>query len=319
MVLTEFSVIERYFSERCPVNPETKLGIGDDCALLNIPDDHELVVTTDTMVESVHFFPDCDAESLGHKLLAVNLSDLASMGARPFAVSLALTMPNINPDWLQDFASGFFQLAERFSVDLIGGDTTSGPLTLTVQALGLVPRGLALRRSSAKPGHLIYLTGYIGSAGLGLKAEQGYQKTQVTEALFKLHRPEPRVEIGLSILDYASACIDVSDGLVADLGHILESSQVGACLDWEKIPLSEEVKAYIDQTGDWTMPLTTGDDYELCFSVEPGQQQALESILMTQGLGFTHIGNIETRPGLRLKKAGLVTNFDIKGFEHFSE
>jgi thiamine-monophosphate kinase len=319
VALTEFSVIKQYFSERRSSNPETKLGIGDDCALLNIPDDHELVVTTDTMVEAVHFFSNGDAESLGYKLLAVNLSDLASMGARPIAVTLALTMPKINPEWLTDFASGFFQLAERYSVDLIGGDTTSGPLTLTVQALGLVSRGTALYRSTAKPGHLIYLTGNLGSAGLGLKALQGYQKTQVTEALLRFHRPEPRIEIGLVIQNYASACIDVSDGLLADLGHILESSQVGACLDWEKIPLSNEVRAYIEQTGDWDMPLTAGDDYELCFSVEPEQQQALESTLYGLGFDCSHIGNIEAEPGLRLNKAGIVTNLNSKGFEHFSE
>ncbi len=319
MALTEFSVIEQYFSGRRPSNPETNLGIGDDCALLTIPDDHELVVTTDTMVEAVHFFSNCDAQNLGYKLLAVNLSDLASMGARPIAVTLALTMPKIDPDWLTDFATGFFQLAERYSVDLIGGDTTSGALTLTVQALGLVPRNMALRRSTAKPGHLIYLTGNLGSAGLGLKAQQGYQKTQVTEALLKFHRPEPRIEIGLVIQNYASACIDVSDGLLADLGHILVSSQVGASLDWEKMPISNEVRAYIEQTGDWNMPLTAGDDYELCFSVEPKQQRTLESTLSGLGFDFSHIGNIEAEPGLRLNKAGTVTHLNTKGFEHFSE
>ena len=319
MALTEFSVIEQYFSGRRYSNVETQLGIGDDCALLNIPDGQELVVTTDTMVEGVHFFPECDVESLGHKLLAVNLSDLASMGAKPFAVTLALTMPKIDPHWLQQFANGFFKLAEHYSVDLIGGDTTSGPLTLTVQALGLAPRGQALRRSTAQPGQLIYLTGCLGSAGLGLKAEQGYQKTTVTDALKRFHRPQPRVEIGLSILAYASACIDVSDGLVADLGHILQASQVGATLDWDKLPLSVEVTDYIYQTDDWTMPLTAGDDYELCFTVEPDQLQALETDLHAQGFDFSEIGKIESEPGLRLQKSGVVSQFNGKGFEHFSE
>lgn len=317
MALSEFSLIEQFFSRHQSNNPETKLGIGDDCALLSIASDQELVVTTDTMVEGIHFFPDCDAQDLGHKLLAVNLSDLASMGAKPIAVTLALTLPKVDTRWLSLFANGFFQLAQHYSVDLIGGDTTSGPLSLTLQALGLAPQGLALRRSAAKPRQLIYLTGRLGSAGLGLKAQQGYKESPTREALERLHRPDPRVALGLAILPYAGACIDISDGLLADLGHILQCSQVGARVDWEAIPLSQEVTIYIAQSQDWTMPLIAGDDYELCFTVEADQQQAMEAKLQAQDFDFSLIGEIETAAGLRLFKSGVLTNFDGQGFEHF--
>ncbi len=174
MSLTEFSLIQRFFTQQRVKNPLTDLGIGDDCALLSVPDGYQLAITTDTMVENVHFFADADPEQLGHKLLAVNLSDLASMGAQPLSVTLALTLPKVDEVWLAAFSKGFLSLAEQHSVDLIGGDTTSGPLTLTVQALGLVPKGKALRRSTAQVGDYIYLTGGIGDAGLGLKIKQGY-------------------------------------------------------------------------------------------------------------------------------------------------
>ena len=177
MALSEFSLIQRFFTQQGIKNPSTRLGIGDDCALLSIPDGYELAVTTDTMVENVHFFSNADPEQLGHKLLAVNFSDLASMGAKPLSVTLALTLPHADEAWLSAFATGFLNLAQRYSVDLIGGDTTSGALTLTVQALGIVPRGQALTRSTAQVGDLIYLSGNIGDAGLGLKIAQGYNCT----------------------------------------------------------------------------------------------------------------------------------------------
>ena len=169
MSLTEFSLIHRFFTRQRVKNPSTRLSIGDDCALLSVPDGYELAVTTDTMVEAVHFFAGTDSEPLGHKLLAVNLSDLASMGAKPLSVTLALTLPKVDEKWLTGFVQGFLSLAERYSVDLIGGDTTSGPLTLTVQAMGLVPKGKALMRAGATPGDFIYMTGSLGDAGLGLK------------------------------------------------------------------------------------------------------------------------------------------------------
>ncbi|MFA6051615.1 MAG: thiamine-phosphate kinase [Methylobacter sp.] len=309
--LSEFGLIQRFFTRQRVKNPTTCLGIGDDCALMSIPDCYELAVTTDTMVENVHFFAGAAPELLGHKLLAVNLSDLASMGAIPVSVTLALTLPRVDENWLTAFAKGFLALAERYSVDLIGGDTTSGPLTLTVQAMGLVPKGRALMRSTAKPGDFIYMTGFLGDAGLGLKIKQGYICANSDAALKRFNRPDPQIEAGLALRGIAHACIDLSDGLAGDLGHILEQSRVGACLDWEALPLSESVLAYINDTGDWSMPLVAGDDYELCFTVSPEQVGRL-------AVGCRKIGVIESQLGLRLNKSGNIQPLEVKGFEHFS-
>ena len=308
--ITEFSLIDRFF-KRQTVNKAVTQGIGDDCALLKIPQGYELAITTDTMVENVHFFADCNPFDLGHKLLAVNLSDLASMGAKPVAVTLALTFPKVDENWLKAFADGFFALADRHSVDLIGGDTTSGSLTLTVTALGLAPTGQALRRSTAKSGDIICVTGHLGDAGLGLKINQGYDCKQPDAALTRLNQPDPQVETGQALIGIANACIDISDGLVGDLGHILQQSQVGACIDWEALPLSAEVLTYIEDTGDWAMPLTAGDDYELCFTVSPDKVQKL-------AIPYTKIGVIEALQGLRLNKSGNIQPLEVKSFEHFS-
>jgi thiamine-monophosphate kinase len=311
MALTEFSLIQRFFKQQRVKNHSTNLGIGDDCALLSIPEGYQLAVTTDTMVENVHFFAGANPEQLGYKLLAVNLSDLASMGAKPLSVTLAISLPSIDEAWLSSFAKGFLNLAELYSVDLIGGDTTSGPLTLTVQALGLVPKGKGLRRSTAKPGDLIYLTGSLGDAGLGLKIKQGYFCFDSELPLAHLNCPKPQVELGLTLINIANACIDISDGLLADLGHILEQSKVGARLDWELLPLSEAVHSYINETGDWTMPLIAGDDYELCFTVSPEKAGLLT-------IPCTNIGVIEADPKLRLYKSGQLQSLTSKGYEHFS-
>lgn len=309
-MLSEFSLIDTFFKNATPQNSHTRLGIGDDCALLSIPTGHELAITTDTMVENVHFFPDANPAQLGHKLLAVNLSDLAAMGAQPFAVTLALTLPQVSENWLREFSTGFLKLAREFNVDLIGGDTTKGTLTLTVQAMGLVPTGEALKRSTAKRGDLIFITDLLGEAGLGLKIKQGFAQTN-ENALRRFHAPIPRIQTGLALRGIASACIDISDGLVSDLGHILRQSGVGATLDYEKLPLSNAVKNYTVQTGDWQMPLISGDDYELCFTVAPENVERVPK-------NCTQIGIIEETRGLRLKRAGELETLTIKGYEHFS-
>jgi thiamine-monophosphate kinase len=313
--LSEFGLIERFFCQQSVKNTSTQLGIGDDCALLTIPVGFELAITTDTMVENIHFFAGTDPEQLGRKLLAVNLSDLASMGAKPMSVTLALTLPNINESWLSAFSTGFLSLAAKHHVDLIGGDTTSGPLTLTVQALGLVPQGKALKRTAAKPGDFIYVTGSLGDAGLGLKIIQGYSCNQSDNALKRFHTPNPQVEAGQALIGIANACIDISDGLAGDLGHILKKSQVGACIDWESLPLSEAVQTYIADTNDWRLPLTAGDDYELCFTVSPEKAELLTEQLLA-GV-CRKIGIIEAQLGLRLRKSGTLQSLEMKGFEHF--
>ena len=311
MADSEFSLIQRYFCSQRHINAVNRLGIGDDCALMSVPDGYELAITTDTMVEGIHFFADVDPASLGHKLLAVNLSDLAAMGASPVSVTLALTLPNVNESWLQAFSKSFLNLARTFSVDLIGGDTTTGPLTLTVQALGLVPEGQALKRSGAKVGDLVFVTGRLGDAGLGLKIYSGYQCSSTETALNRFDRPSPRVNEGLAIRKFASSCIDLSDGLASDLKHIAEKSFVGVKIDWDSLPLSNEVKRYIDKTEDWALPLVAGDDYELCFTVSP---EKVDSI----NVNCTQIGVVEAQLGMRLQRLGVVEKLEVKGFEHFS-
>ena len=311
MADSEFSLIQQYFSSPDIINPVNRLGIGDDCALMSVPSGYELAVTTDTMVEGIHFFAGTDPALLGHKLLAVNLSDLAAMGAEPVSVSLALTLPAIDNDWLKAFSQGFLDLARRYSVDLIGGDTTSGPLTLTVQAFGMVPEGKALLRSGAKAGDCIFVTGDLGGAGLGLKINQGFCCSAPEKPLKQFDQPVPKVAEGLAIRDYATACIDLSDGLASDLRHVIEKSSVGAILDWSQLPLSRQVKEYIRLTGDWAMPLSAGEDYELCFTVSPENVGLID-------IECTQVGVIEARLGIRLSRLGVTEEFEVKGFEHFS-
>jgi thiamine-monophosphate kinase len=318
MSLGEFELIRRFFTDQPIRSTDTVLGVGDDGALLRCPAGQELAITVDTLVAGVHFLKDVDPESLGHKVLAVNLSDLAAMGAEPRWATLALTLPAADASWLARFAKGFFGLAERHAVELIGGDTTRGPLALTVQAMGLVPAGRALRRSGARPGDRVYLTGPVGSAGLGLKIRLGETHLADPDALARLERPEPRISHGLQLRGLASAGIDVSDGLAADLGHILKASGVGATLDFAALPLSAGVRRYLAETGDWALPLTFGDDYELCFTVPPEAGPILAARLEASGLEATAIGRIDAAPGLRLVKDGRAAEFTPTGFQHFS-
>lgn len=315
MAIGEFDLINRYFdrpSHQCAI---TRLGIGDDCALLSVPEGQHLAVTTDTMVENIHFFPDADPFCLGHKILAVNLSDLAAMGAKPVAVSLALTLPKPDPDWLEAFAQGFWQLADRYQIDLIGGDTTAGPLSITVQAMGLINEKMALRRSNAKPGDAIYITGTIGDACLALKMIEGNYQGESDAVLSRLHQPLPRVAEGLSLLGIASACVDISDGLTSDLGHILKKSGVGATLTWDALAFSSSVRNYVRITGDWKMPLIGGEDYELCFTVPLSKQSILNGLM--EQMDCTKIGVIDQVPGLRIIKDNQVTSFEMQGYQHF--
>jgi len=315
VAISEFDLIQRYFTSSEIFNPLNQLGVGDDCALMSIPDGYELALTVDTMVEGVHFFAGTDPKQLGRKLLAVNLSDLAAMGAAPVSFTLALTLPEIDENWLSSFSEGLLGLANEFSVDLIGGDTTKGPLTLSVQALGIVPKGSALKRSTANIGDFIYVTGQgLGDAGLGLKIEQGSYCAEDDgddDVLRKFYQPDPRVREGLRIREYATSCIDLSDGIASDLKHILEKSTVGATLDWDKIPLSKTVKKYIDETDDWGLPLSAGEDYELCFTVAPDNVSSIN-------IECTQIGVIEQLKGLRIQRLGVLEEVGVKGFEHFS-
>jgi thiamine-monophosphate kinase len=321
VALSEFELIKRYFSAITLPRDDVLLGIEDDCALLRVPNGMQLAVTMDTLVAGIHFFPDVDPEALGHKALAVNLSDLAAMGAEPAWVTLALTLPESDETWLAGFSRGFAALAQRHAVQLVGGDTTRGPLAITVQAHGLLPPGQGMRRAGARVGDLIYVTGSLGDAGLALrKRRQGLPWEAVDSSLQqRLERPEPRVAAGLALRGIATAAIDISDGLLADLGHILEPSGVGAEIHLSRIPLSDEVKTALHEERDWSLPLTTGDDYELCFTLPPGGEAEIEEVSDRLALPMTRIGVIEAKPGLRcLREDATLWEHAGNGYDHFS-
>lgn len=317
---TEFSLIDRYFAHHAEGHDDVVLGVGDDAAILRVPAGYELVVTTDTMVAGIHFPVSATPEDIGHKLLAVNLSDIAAMGALPRWASLALTLPAVDEDWLKGFCQGLFALAAEHNVALVGGDTTRGPLTLSITLHGLIPEGQAIRRDGAKPGDAIYVSGSLGDAGLALQFELGNLNIEgIIGILPRLHRPTARVVLGQALRGIASAAVDISDGLLADLGHILNNSGVGARLELEALPLSAAVQS-MTVKGDWSLPLAAGDDYELCFTVSPAQEPALLGKLDGLDVAVTRIGRIETEIGLRcFDAAGECYAPHGMGYEHFAE
>ena len=322
MPISEFSLIDRYFTGRSRHRPDVVLGIGDDCALLIPPPGQQLAVTLDTLIADIHFFANADPEGIGHKALAVNLSDLAAMGAVPAWATLALTLPKADEDWLAQFCRGLFALAEDCGVHLVGGDTTHGPTTvITIQAMGFVPPGLALRRDGAKPGDGIYVTGTPGDAGLALAVAFGQAivaPEYMADVQMRLERPEPRMTQGLALREFASAAIDVSDGLAQDLGHILERSGVGARLAVDRLPLSPALLASLERDAALRMALTGGDDYELCFTVPPKQATRLERLAVARDCRCTRIGVIEAESGLRLVRAdGSTFPLERLGYNHF--
>ena len=314
--MSEFDLIKRYFTRS---TPNVILGVGDDAALLRIADGMELAVSTDMLVGGTHFFPDTDPYLLGHKTLAVNLSDLAAMGAVPRWATLALSLPNANEDWLQQFSAGFFALAEEHGVDLVGGDTTRGPLNLCVTIMGEVPAGKALRRSGAKAGDDIWVSGTLGLAALGLAHLQKTIKLHEDArlpCLAALHQPQPRVALGVALRDIAHSTIDISDGLLADLGHILESSRVGAELQFAAIP---KVKAHdIDESTLRHCVLAGGDDYELCFTAPAARSGEIEALALRLQLPLTRIGSVNAGKDCTVRTAeGGVLKIKESGYDHF--
>ena len=321
MALSEFELIQRYF-DRQPAaggRDDVVLGIGDDAAILTVPDDRDLVVCMDTLVTGVHFPETATADAIGHKALAVNLSDLAAMGAEPAWFTLSLTLPDADNQWLELFAQGLFALADRYHVQLVGGDITRGPLNITVQAHGLVPKGRVLKRSGAAVGDRIYVTGTLGDAGLAL--QQGSAASAGLRQ--RLDYPEPRIDAGLALRGLVSACIDISDGLLADLGHLLAADGLGAIVQVDDLPRSQDFLATVEMLGDsgnlsCNVPLSAGDDYELCFTVPPGQCAELESALAALPGGCTAIGVIEQDGGLRCQRQdGSIWKPAANGYQHF--
>jgi thiamine-monophosphate kinase len=267
--VNEFELIRRFFARQDMTRADVVAGIGDDAALLQPPAGQQLAVTSDLLVSGIHFLSDADPQALGHKALAVNLSDLAAMGAEPAWFMLNLALPKADAGWLEFFCRGLFELAREYRVQLVGGDTSRGPLAIAIEAHGFVPPGQALRRSGAKTGDRIYVTGTLGDAGLALRHRLGgisLPERELAAVAARLDRPVPRVREGLLLRGLAHGAIDISDGLLADLGHVLEQSRVGARIHLDKIPLSPVCRAYLPETG-WDLVLANGDDYELCFTV----------------------------------------------------
>jgi thiamine-monophosphate kinase len=317
--MTEFELIRTFFARQPVSRADVAAGIGDDAALLRPPAGQLLAVTSDLLVSGVHFLPDVEPHSLGHKALAVNLSDLAAMGAEPAWFLLNLVLPEADAQWLERFCGGMFDLARAYNVQLVGGDTSRGPLAIGIEAHGFVPETAALRRSSAKTGDRIYVTGSLGDAAVALRHRLGKQRLSEDDfaaVVERLDRPTPRVREGLSLRGLAHGAIDISDGLVADLGHILEQSRVGARIFLDKIPLSPVCRAHIKKFG-WEAALAMGDDYELCFTVPPQNIGALEQLQFACGLHY--IGEIEAEPGLRIvDESGGPYRPTFTGHDHFA-
>ncbi|MFP3874789.1 MAG: thiamine-phosphate kinase [Thiohalophilus sp.] len=324
MSLSEFDIIARYFAQATPARGDVVLGIGDDAALIAPPPGQQLAVAIDTLVAGVHFPPDTDPYDIGWKALAVNLSDLAAMGAEPAWLTLALTLEQNTDDWLAAFSRGLADLAGQYGLQLVGGDTTRGPLTVTVQVAGYLPPGQALTRRGAVPGDEIWVSGTLGDAALGLKLVQGELDAAhaVSEQLCRrLNRPQPRLSLGMALRGVASSCIDISDGLLADLGHLCAAADCGAGLRYADVPLSSAARQVIEtDSGLGDLSLIGGDDYELCFTAPAGQHAAIRSLATQLDCPLTCIGQIEREAGLRcLDPDGRPRNISGHGYRHFNE
>ncbi len=316
--MSEFNLIARYFTR---ATPGAVLGVGDDAALLRVGAGMELAVSTDMLVADTHFLPDADPYLLGRKTLAVNLSDMAAMGATPRWATLALSLPQADDAWLQKFSTGFFSIADEYRVELIGGDTTRGSLNMSVTIMGEVPAGAALRRAGAQIGDDIWVSGRLGDAALALAHMQGV--VQLTDEEFKecapaLHDPQPRVMLGLVLRGIAHSAIDVSDGLLADLGHILESSGVGAEITYAKLPVSKVMAGHLESPLGQHCVLGGGDDYELCFTTPLSQRAMVQGLETRINLPLTHVGAIVAGSTCKLRTTdGTIMKFGKVGYDHF--
>ena len=338
----EFNLIDQYFLPLSDGLLPCEIGIGDDGAVMTPPENHQLVIVTDTLVAGVHFPLETSPEDIAWKAVAVNLSDLAAMGAKPGFISLALTLPENEQAWLKGFANGLAEICKQFQTPLIGGDTTKGPLTITVTAHGWVERGQALLRSGAQAGDVIGVSGVIGDAGLGLKfainsfseSEQACLNSKDIQCcLNALNRPVPQVGLGRLLQSYASSAIDISDGLLADFTHILEQSNkrilsdepakksLGAEFYLQDLPLSVAMRKWIDGNNEWALPLSAGDDYQFCFTVKAEKWSALQTLAGAQGVQITQVGRVVEQAGLVVKLSAesneVVTDLQNMGYQHF--
>jgi thiamine-monophosphate kinase len=320
MQLSEFELIERYFGACGAQRADVRLGVGDDAALLSSPAGSELVVAADTLVAGVHFPLGSLPASIGHRALAVNLSDLAAMGARPAWALLALTLPRADEVWLEGFAAGLGNLAREHEVALVGGDTTRGPLCVTVQLLGHAPAGSASRRAGGRAEDVLFASGTLGDAAAGLALEQG--RLSGPEQLRGYLRdrflwPTPRLALGERLRAHVSACIDVSDGLLGDVSKLANASGTGADLFFDDLPVSKALCVVLGEARARELALTGGDDYELCFAVRPQNVASLLSELPPDRWGYTRIGRLRAGAGVVLVRGGTVLEFSHSGYQHF--
>lgn len=315
----EFDLIERFFARPARRSP---LGSGDDCALLAPRPGMQLAVSSDMLVEGRHFFPGADAQALGHKALAVNLSDLAACGAQPLAFTLAIALPHADESWLGAFSRGLFALADAHECELVGGDTTRGPLNICITVFGEVPQGQALLRSGARAGDDVYASGTIGDARVALDARRGsiaIAPAVLATAAERMDRPTPRAALGQALRGIASAAIDVSDGLAGDLMHVLRKSKVGATLEAESLRPLLACRDHVDSAKHLGFILGGGDDYELLFTAPPAQRDAVQLASSQSATRVTRIGRIDAEPGLRVLDAqGRPVAQTFESFDHFA-
>jgi thiamine-monophosphate kinase len=322
--VNEFALIERFF-RRAPRNADIRIGVGDDAAVIAPSAGMELAITVDMLVEGRHFTADADPARLGHKTLAVNLSDLAAMGALPRFVLLAGALPAADAAWIKAFMRGFDALATQYDVELIGGDTTRGPRNLCVTAIGEFPAGSALTRGGANPGDTVFVSGALGDAALALAVAGGRASVEATalpELKRRLELPEPRVALGVSLRGIASAALDVSDGLTGDLGHLLAASRVGATIDLAAIPCSDALQTKLagkERALALACLLAGGDDYELCFTASPAMRERVDALARALGIALTPIGAITAEPGLAVRdEHGRELRSVPRAFDHFA-
>lgn len=319
--MKEFELIREYFTEQAVKRKDVFLGIGDDCAILAPAEKQNIAITTDTLVVGVHFSKNTPAKAIGHKAIAVNLSDLAAMGAEPAWVSVAITLPEVDEEWIGEFCVGMFELCEYYNVQLVGGDTTQGPLSITITAQGFIPNGKQITRSGAKAGDWLYVTGEIGDAALALENYYGnvdLSLDDLTTVNKRLNYPMPRVLAGQTLREYATAAIDLSDGLIADLTHICQASDVGVNLILDDLPISKTLKETLEGKEAFELALKGGDDYELLFSVAEEHKVGMETTLSNAGMKVTCIGQLNASGKITTMLKNKKIQLDVQGFEHFS-
>jgi len=321
--MAEFSIIERYCNKLGTQHQDTVLSVGDDAAIVSIPEGFELTVSVDTMAEGTHFFAGLSPELIAHKMLAVNLSDMAAMGARPRWATMAICLPEFDEDWVASFMTTLGGVAKRHGVQIIGGDTTEGPRVLSLTIMGLLPKGQAMRRDSAKVGDKLYCSGTIGDAALALTRLQGEQ--EIDDEIFKavlpaLHMPEPQVTLGQRLLGQVNACLDLSDGLVGDSAHIAKQSQVSIEIEVNKVPLSAAYKRYLESGGFMKYAVAGGDDYQLLFTASDDKEPVLQNIAEQLDTQITEIGRVIQAgdDAVVILEGGKPAGVKYKAYQHFT-